>query len=404
VRIRSLTYFANPGFPLNVQRVADAGDMLTRARHAIQNIGYEVQTLRMATPPFPRILAGKFQQAAEWAHALAESASSWGIDFVSVGPALPDDPESFAVLPDLLSASPMIFSSAIVAEPARGISMLSVRRAAEAIVSLAKIGGDGFSNLRFAALACVPPGSPFFPAAYHDDSGPAFALAPEAADLAVDAAAESSTIGEAGDALTNAIQRHAAALAQAAFALDGPAEFLGIDFSLAPFPDASRSLGTAFERLGVPRVGMSSSVLAAAVFTSAIDAASFPRTGFCGLLLPPFEDPVLAARAADGSLTVRDLLLYATVCGTGLDTIPLAGDTTADQIAPVLMDLAALAIRHGKPLTARLMPLPGKRVGDRAEFDFAFFAPTRVMPLPSAGVSGLLLNNAEDWVKIHKRN
>ena len=95
--------------------------------------------------------------------------------------------------------------------------------------------------------------------------------------------------------------------------------------------------------------------------------------------MPVLEDPILAQRAAEGALTVKDLLVYAAVCGTGLDTVPLPGNTTAEAIAAVLLDLAALALRLGKPLTARLMPIPGKVSGDPTGFEFAYFANSRVM-------------------------
>jgi len=82
-------------------------------------------------------------------------------------------------------------------------------------------------------------------------------------------------------------------------------------------------------------------------------------------------------------LTIKDALLYSAVCGTGLDTIPLAGDTTAEQLVPLLLDLSALALRLDKPLTARLMPIPGKKAGDETSFDFAFFAQSKIMSLDS---------------------
>jgi len=66
-----------------------------------------------------------------------------------------------------------------------------------------------------------------------------------------------------------------------------------------------------------------------------------------------------------------------------LDTVPLPGDTTAEQIAPLLLDLSALAMRLDKPLTARLMPIPGKQAGGATGFDFSFFANSRVMSLDS---------------------
>jgi hypothetical protein len=98
-------------------------------------------------------------------------------------------------------------------------------------------------------------------------------------------------------------------------------------------------------------------------------------------MLPVLEDSVLAGRAAEGMLTVKDLLLYSAVCGTGLDTLPLPGDTSPGQIAALLLDLSALALRLDKPLTARLMPIHGKKAGDPTNFNFDYFANSRVMRL-----------------------
>jgi uncharacterized protein (UPF0210 family) len=127
--------------------------------------------------------------------------------------------------------------------------------------------------------------------------------------------------------------------------------------------------------------------------TNAIDRAVFPRAGFNGLFMPLLEDSTLAVRAAEGSLSIKDLLLYAAVCGTGLDTIPLPGDTTAEQIAPVLLDLAALALRLDKPLTARLMPVPGKAAGEETSFAFEYFANSKVLQLDSSPLEGLLASD-----------
>ena len=163
-----------------------------------------------------------------------------------------------------------------------------------------------------------------------------------------------------------------------------------IDFALAPYPTDGQSLGGAVEALGVPKIGLHGSLAAAALLTEAVDRANFPHTGFSGFMQPVLEDSVLAKRAAEGTLTIKDALLYSAVCGTGLDTVPLPGDATAEQIAPLLLDLSALALRLNKPLTARLMPIPGKQAGDPTDFDFAFFANSKVMELESAPLTGLL--------------
>jgi uncharacterized protein (UPF0210 family) len=85
-----------------------------------------------------------------------------------------------------------------------------------------------------------------------------------------------------------------------------------------------------------------------------------------------------------------------------LDTIPLPGSISEEQLYAVLLDLAALAQRLGKPLTARLMPIPGKNAGDETEFDFEFFANSKVMGLNAKPLSGNLLE--ENEIQIQRRN
>jgi hypothetical protein len=254
------------------------------------------------------------------------------------------------------------------------------------IVRCASIEPNGFANLQFAALANVDAGAPFFPAAYHDGDKPAFAIATESADLAVTAFQNAATLEEGRSALISHVTKHGQTIASVAALLvsnlNSP-RFVGIDFSLAPFPDEAHSLGNAVEQMGVSGIGLHGSLTAAAILTEAIERAEFPHTGFSGFMQPILEDSVLARRAAEGTLTVKDALLYSAVCGTGLDTVPLPGDTTAEQISPVLLDLSALALRLDKPLTARLMPIPRKKAGDETNFDFAFFAQSRIMALES---------------------
>ena len=126
-----------------------------------------------------------------------------------------------------------------------------------------------------------------------------------------------------------------------------------------------------------------------AFVADALDRATFRRVGYSGVFLPVFEDAVLAARAGEGGVTVSDLLLWSGVCGTGLDTVPLPGDVTVEALSAILLDVAALALRLGKPLSARLMPIPGTRVGDVVRFDFPYFAPSRVLAPGAVGIGGL---------------
>ncbi|MFH1524619.1 MAG: DUF711 family protein [Chloroflexota bacterium] len=384
MKVRSITYFFNPGWPLDERKLQAAGEFLTEAKAAYEAAGYEVQTTRLATVPFPQLLGtDQIGETPRLAEQLSVAIQSNGIVYASLGPAQPEIPESYAVIPEAVAAAQTIFFSGKMADVDSGIEIPALRACAEIITRCGPITPDGFANLRFTALANVRPGSPFFPAAYHDRADPAFAIATEAADLAVDVFTHARTVSEGQRTLTAEVEKNAQRLAAVGDTLGRRFSivFGGIDFSLAPYPSEASSIGAAMERMGAPKVGLHGSLAAAAILTEAIERANFPRTGFSGLMLPVLEDSRLAERAAEGTLTVKDLLLYSAVCGTGLDTVPLPGDTRADQIAAVLLDLSALALRLDKPLTARLMPIPGKKAGDPTGFDFDYFVNSRVMAL-----------------------
>ena len=384
MKIRSITYFCDPGWPLNVKKLKAAGAFLAEAKLDFEAAGFEVQTTRLATTPFPLLLGhGKVHETPRLASELSALLPEIGVAHASLGPALPNIPDSYLVIPNALAVSKNVFFSGVMADAKNGISLASIKACAHVIFHTAPLDPNGFANLNFAALANVPAGSPFFPAAYHEGREPGFSLATEAADLAVQAFNRANSVDGGRTTLVSLLEENAQKLAKVADLLKYKfmLKFGGIDFSLAPFPEESRSLGAAFERMGVPAVGLHGSLAAAAILTEAIERARFPRAGFSGLMMPVLEDSVLAGRAAEGLLTVKDLLLYSAVCGTGLDTVPLPGDVTMEQIAALLLDVAALAMRLDKPLTARLMPVPGKQAGDATNFNFGFFCNSRVMEL-----------------------
>jgi uncharacterized protein len=383
MKIRSITYFFNPGWPPDEVKMRSVGSFLREAKLSFENAGYEVQTTRLATIPFSTSLGRRIKEAPYYAEAMETMLAHIDVAYASLGPAFPDIPGSYEIIPEAIAHSRNIFFSGVMADSHNGISLEAVRACAQVIVQCAPLTPDGFANLRFAALANVLPGAPFFPAAYHQGDRPAFSIATEAADLAVDAFQSAPSVTEGQSALIAMLEEHGKKMTSVARQLQFRfgAQFDGIDFSLAPFPTDEQSLGGAVELMGVPKIGLHGSLAAASLLTEAVDRANFPHTGFSGFMQPVLEDSVLAKRAAEGTLTVKDLLLYSAVCGTGLDTVPLPGGVTADQIAALLLDLSALALRLDKPLTARLMPVPGKVAGDPTGFDFAFFANSKVMTL-----------------------
>ncbi len=404
--IRSVTVFVETRYPVTPAEFEAAGLAVRAARAALVDAGYTVQSTRLAIQAFPDALpVGQAGLAVELARDLEAVAFVNEIDYVALGPVrVHHSADYLDALVEVLARTENTFASIEIADPQQGISLPRLRQTAEVMRRVAHLKDDGFKNLYLTALANVPPWSPFLPAAYHAGGPSRLAVATEGADLAIDAIIGAGSLAEAAQHLTRHVEKEASQIEAAVrSALDSPGapDFAGIDFSLAPFPDKTRSIGRALEALGLAAFGGQGSLAAAAFLTAALDRASFRRAGFCGLMLPVLEDSVLAERASQGLLSINDLLTCSAVCGTGLDLIALPGDASAASLSAILLDVGALAMRLDKPLTARLMPLPGKRAGDPVIFDFEYFAASRVLPAPVGSLVGLLAG--EDTLLITPR-
>jgi uncharacterized protein (UPF0210 family) len=258
--------------------------------------------------------------------------------------------------------------SVTVASASGGRHRHASATAAEVIVALSRATPTGTANFRFAAAANVPAGTPFFPVAFHE--GPdAFAVGVESPHVLPQAIVESGHFDQTArrmrDALDDALSPMAA-LAATSARIEGRT-YLGIDPSPAPGLDCS--IGEAIEALTGMPFGGPSTLEACATITGALKQLRISTCGYAGLMLPVLEDPRLARRAAEGRFGLRDLLLFSSVCGTGLDVVPLPGDTPADVLSRIIADVAALASRLRKPLSARSLPVPGKNAGDADELD-----------------------------------
>ncbi len=389
MKIRSITSFYDPALPDASTTLTGLANFTRAAAGQLAEMGFEVQTARLATTPFCTWPGNWLARARK----LVSRAQDAGFQYLSVGPALPSAAGSYELVPELLASSEILFATGALISAGGEIPLSAVRACAEIIVKAAAISSDGFANLRFAALANVRPFTPFLPAAYHQPgSPPACAVAVECADVVLEVFSQSKTLTQAREELIHRLETEAARM-QPVFHTAGEqflVDFKGFDFSPAPFPQDWCSLAGSLEALGLDAVGRSGTLAAAAFLADILDRGRWLRIGFNGVFFPVMEDSVLACRTAEGSLTLRDLLMVSAVCGTGLDTVPLPGDSSAGQITALLLDLAALSARLNKPLTARLMPIPGKSAGETVEFDFEFFAKSKVMQLPAAPLKGLL--------------
>ena len=380
-RIRTITAGVNLDSPSDLTTIESAIEFLQRARKKYEDQGYEIQTVRIATQPFSQYLNGKSRtEALEGLKKIDEVLSAKNV-ILSIGPVITSDrhdPEFAPWAAQLIKETKNISFSVTVASE-RGIHTQTALTAAEAIVAISKASPGGEGNFRFTAAANCPPG-PFFPAAYH--RGPVgFSIGLETPRLLQQAFEQAKDIPDAQERLFNLLNselRPVENLAEDISRMERR-EYFGIDASPAPSKDAS--IGAAIEALTHAPFGASSTLTACAAITKVLKSLKIKICGYSGLMLPVLEDPVLATRAAEGRYTVRELLLYSSVCGTGLDVVPLPGDTSVNELSALIRDVAALSSRLDKSLSARLFLIPGKKAGDRAEFTNPFLTSSVVMKL-----------------------
>lgn len=305
-----------------------------------------VQTIRISSSS-PSAF-GTPQNALMAAKILDES----GVDYANIGNILPSDGIEFVnenfITSIVQSTSSVSLSISLVDKNNRQICQNAVREAALAVKAISKIDYAGFSNLRFAASANVKSFGPFFPCSYspivsnEEISMPLVnenifsnltaAIGLQGASLLQHAVQRNTIELDDGtyyvkqnvyEDLRNCIESATTLLAHICKEV---CEELKFDFSTAPIPGIEHSVGDAFLKCaGTDKFPSIGAVSIATKIASAIDLANFPRTGFCGIMLPVSEDTILAR----DSPSINDLLVLSTICGTGLDvswvkSIPLS--------------------------------------------------------------------------------
>ncbi len=387
MKVRAITAGCNLGSPLDMAAFARVADLCKRAKEEIERRGIEVQTLRVAGGRLNGVLA-KAGAVVALAQQLDSACRKEGIDVASVGcvdATIRGVPDAFA--PEIAAAvakTESIFASVLAARGGQQINKIALMECARAVLLISRATPDGFSTRRFALGANVPPDGPFFPTSYHDGGPPAFSFALEAADLAVKAFTKDAATETACNNLVAALEEQCLPLEEAGRALEARhgVRYEGIDLSPAPFPSPEVSIAGAAESLGGGTFGSSGTLSAVRAITNALRRVKVKKCGFSGVMLPVLEDSVLMSRVAEGKVTVDQLLFFSAVCGTGLDTIPLPGDISEEQLAAIMLDVCTLSLALDKPLTARLMPVPGKSASDWTEFQSPYFGNTRIMSLP----------------------
>lgn len=384
-KVRAITAFIRLEPAQYQQQVAETLKMLRAAKAEYQRAGYEVESVRITTQPFPQYVKGMTDDAAlAWFRAYDGLSLKESFD-ANIGPAMltdSDDPHAAELLARILSDTKNLEGSIIVAGD-DGVHWKAVHAAARVIKHLEEHTPHSQGNFNFTATAMLAPYGPFYPGSYHLGAGHQFSIGLESANV-VDAvfSATPGNYAEAGRRLAEELARHAVDCERIAKRVAAQTGWTYAGLDPTPAPLGKVSIGAAIEKLTGARFGSSGTLTAASVITQAVRAAPVKQVGYVGLMVPVLEDERLAERWSQGAYTIDSLLAYSAVCGTGLDTVPLPGDVSEEQLALILGDVASLAFKWKKPLSARLQPVAGKKAGERTEFDDPFLTNAVVQPLP----------------------
>jgi len=382
LKIRAVTAFVNLDRTQYQVQIADAVTMLKRARTIFESRGFPVQTIRISTQPFAEYTKGLTNEQVITFFKDYDALATQNGFAASIGPAMmnADDSDTQAdLLAEILLNTKGLNASLMVAGE-DGVRWRAVGAAARVMKKLEE-SEHSQGNFRFAAIAFVPPVTPFFPGSYHTGFGHQFGIALESANVVADAFKDAPDLATARRKLIDTLSSEAFAVQTQAGRVDMETgwTYMGIDLSPAPHNDVS--IGAAIENLTSQPVGSSGTLTAAATITSAIKDIKVKQTGYSGLMLPILEDSRLAQRWSEGRITLDSMLSYSAVCGTGLDTIPLPGDISAEQLSLIIGDMASLAVKWHKPLSARLLPVQGKGPGDMTEFENQFLVNATIQSL-----------------------
>ncbi len=369
MKIRTITIGTDLSCPVDTNTIKRINKFCTLAKDTFEKGGLEIQTLRIASQPFTEYLGGMDnKKVIEEIESLESIFRDTPIDFVSIGTIR--DLNYIPLASDIISESTIISTSVTIADRDRGVDHEAARKTAKEILRISRRTDFGYGNFRFAAIANCPPHIPFFPASYHRGDA-CFSIGLECSDLLWEAFSQSEGLIDMPQKLKATLESKFRRIEDVAKNVEtiGEIHFKGIDVSPAPSLLESESIAFAIEKMGTGLFGAPGTLFICSMITDVLKSLDVKRCGYSGLMLPILEDFGLAKRCSQGLFDIDTILTYSSVCGTGLDCIPLPGDISENKLYAILIDTAALAIKLDKPLSARLLPIPGKISGEIAHFE-----------------------------------
>ncbi|MDR2739571.1 MAG: PFL family protein [Treponema sp.] len=364
-----------------------AGPLVTVGREIETEYGIPIINKRVSVTPIAHIAASSDDENyTPYATLLDDVAKELNIDFVGGFSALVQkgfsagDRRLVDSIPEALSVSDRVCASVNVASTKSGINMDAVRRMGEIVKAAAELTADrdGLGCAKLVVFCNAPEDNPFMAGAFHGPGEGESCLNVGVSGPGVVKAALEAHRGASFDELADAIKKTSFKITrmgqlvgmEAAKRLGVP--FGILDLSLAPTPAVGDSVARILEEMGLESAGTHGTTAALAMLTDMVKKggvmASTHVGGFSGAFIPVSEDEGMAAAVKAGTIGLDKLEAMTSVCSVGLDMIALPGDTSAATIAAIIADEMAIGMVNNKTTAVRVIPVPGKKAGDWAEF------------------------------------
>jgi uncharacterized protein (UPF0210 family) len=371
-----------------VQKIHRFADRLVETVDAIgDEFGIRIANKRIAITPVSMITEASSGDPVQLARALDETAAAVGVDFIGGYSALvhkgatDSEREFLNSIPEALATTQRLCSSVNVATTRAGINMDAVRQVGIIIKDAAERTRDqgGLACAKFVCFANAVEDNPFMAGAFHGVGEPEAVI----------------NVGVSGPGVVNYAVRHAAkdmplqdlaeVIKKLSFKLSRAGELVGreaarrlgipfgiIDLSLAPTPVPGDSVANIIEAMGFERAGTHGTTAALALLTDAVKKggamASGSVGGMSGAFIPVSEDAGMIEAAQLGALSLDKLEAWTSVCSVGIDMVAVPGSTSAETISAIIADEMAIGVMNNKTTAVRIIPVPGRVVGEMVEF------------------------------------
>jgi hypothetical protein len=406
-------------------RIVDkAGSLVRFCNEVSDKYGLPIVNKRIAVSPASQLLEGhSVETAVRLCQVLDAAAEKVGIDLLGGFTALvqrgitPGERTLIESLPQALAATHRVCSSFNVGTTKAGIHVDAVNLIARKLIETAEMtrATRGFGCAKVVVFANMPEDNPFMAGAMLGAGQPECVInvgvsGPGVVKRAVDRLVQhdpAATLDEIAEEI-----KHTAFRVTRTGELIGHevADRLGVpfgvvDLSLAPTPRVGDSVGEIYQSMGVGRIGAPGTTAAVMLLNDAVKKggsfASSAVGGLSGAFIPVMEDHVLSKAVADSTLTLEKLEAMTAVCSVGLDMILLPGSTTAETLAGIILDEAAIGITNRKTTGVRVIPVPGAQPGEFVDFGGLFGSGVVTQPASPEGAETFVNRGGQIPAPIH---